>query len=237
MSAADRGRSFLVVGGSGSGKSEFAQTLARRLGEPVTYLATARAEGPEMAWRIRRHQQSRPASWTTVEAPRGLARALDAAGNHGPVVLLEDVGSLAAACLPRVEEHDGELALPHVAVEEAQAALEGELDAVYDWCAARGKALVVVSLEVGLGMLPPSPLGRLYKDVVGEANQRLAARADRTYLVVAGLPIEIGALARETLAGLGIPHPPAPREWAVGDGQWAGAPHPPSPSPSRGEGE
>jgi adenosylcobinamide kinase/adenosylcobinamide-phosphate guanylyltransferase len=203
MTAGSR-QTALVVGGSGSGKSEFAQRLARRFGDPVAYLATGKADGPEMAWRVRKHRTSRPAHWPTVEAPRGLAAALAAAVGPVPAVLLEDVGSLAAACLPHVDEHDGELLLPQAAVEAAQSALDAELDGVFEWCAASGASLVVVSLEVGLGSLPLSPLSRLFKDVVGAANQRLAARVDRAFLVVAGQPLDLRALAQQTLASLGL---------------------------------
>lgn len=196
------GRTFLVTGGSASGKSDFAQRLACRLGESVIYLATGKAEGPEMAWRINKHRASRPGSWLTVEAPRDLARALDAAADPAPVVLLEDLGSLAAACLPHVDEQGGELALPQSAIEQAQAALDGEVDSVMRWCAGQEKALVVVTLEVGLGLLPLSPLSRLYKDVIGHTNQRLAAQVDRTFLVVAGLPLDLAALSSATLSAL-----------------------------------
>jgi adenosylcobinamide kinase/adenosylcobinamide-phosphate guanylyltransferase len=120
------------------------------------------------------------------------------------VVLLEDVGSLAAACLPRLEEQDGELALPQAAVTAAQDALDAELDSALAWCAANRKAMVVVSLEVGLGTLPLSPAGRLYKDVIGSTNQRLASRVDRAFLVIAGVPVDLTALGREASRSLGF---------------------------------
>lgn len=199
----ERERTFLVTGGSASGKSEFAQRLAARLGEPVIYLATGKADGPEMTARVRKHRSLRPQSWPTVEASRGLAAALDVAGSDAPTVLLEDLGSLAAACLPWIEERDGEQAAPEEAEQEAQQALNGELDAVAAWCAARGRKLVTVTLEVGLGLLPESPVGRLYKDIVGRANQRLAESVDRAFLVVGGLPVDLTRIGRETLAALG----------------------------------
>lgn len=195
---------YLVTGGSGSGKSEFAQQLAASLGQPVTYLATGKLEGAEMAWRIQRHRDSRPASWTTVEAPRNLTAALEQARDAAPVVLLEDVGSLAAACLPHVDEHDGELALPHSAIEEALGNLTGEIDGVARWCQESGKSLVVVTVEVGLGMLPMSPVSRLYKDVIGQANQHLAGLASTTFLVVSGIPVDISALKHATLKAHGL---------------------------------
>jgi adenosylcobinamide kinase/adenosylcobinamide-phosphate guanylyltransferase len=197
-------KTYLVLGGSGSGKSEFAQKLAARCGQPVTYLATGKAEGSEMAWRIRKHQASRPASWRTVEAPRGLAQALARAAGGAPVVLLEDVGSLAAACLPWIAEDGGEMTFPQAAIETARQELDAELDAVFAWCAAAGKHLVVVSSEVGLGFLPESPAGRLYKDVLGDANQALAARVERAFLVIAGLAVDLTARSAQVHAAFGL---------------------------------
>jgi len=200
-------RTCLVLGGSGSGKSEFAQRVAARWGEPVIYLATGRAEGPEMAWRVRKHKASRPAAWSTVEATRSLAAALDAASADAPTVLLEDVGSLTANCLPWIEEAGGEQAAPHEAEAAALAALLSEINGVLDWCEASGKHLVVVSSEVGLGFLPLSPVSRLYKDVIGDANQLLAERVQRTFLVVAGLPLDLSASAGQIEASLDLDGP------------------------------
>jgi adenosylcobinamide kinase / adenosylcobinamide-phosphate guanylyltransferase len=193
--------SCLVLGGSGSGKSDFAQALAARAGSSVTYLATGKAEGAEMEWRIRKHRASRPSHWRTVEALRDLARALEVEADPAPVVLLEDVGSLTANCLPWVNEKDGEQAEPGADLAAAVDALTSELDAVFDWCARRGKSLVVVSSEVGLGFLPSSPVSRLYKDAIGDVNQAFAARVDAAYLVVAGLPIDLTAASRTVMDG------------------------------------
>ncbi len=203
-------RTCLVLGGSGSGKSEFAQRVAARWGEPVIYLATGKAEGPEMAWRVRKHMASRPRSWLTVEAPRSLVAALDAAPSAALTVLLEDVGSLTANCLPWIEEADGEQTAPHEAEEAALVDLLSEINGVLDWCEANGKHLVVVSSEVGLGFLPSSPVSRLYKDVIGDANQLLSGRVERTFLVVAGLPLDLSASAGQIEASLDLCGPGDP---------------------------
>jgi adenosylcobinamide kinase / adenosylcobinamide-phosphate guanylyltransferase len=188
--------SYLVLGGSGSGKSEFAEELAAGLGEPVVYLATGKPEGAEMAWRVQKHRESRPSSWPTVEAPRGLVEALENARMHCPVVLLEDVGSLVTNCLPWIEESGGEMAFPREAMDAALGQTLAEVDAVLNWCGANQRSLVLVSSEVGLGLLPSSPVGRLYKDVIGKVNQHLAARVTGAYLVVAGLPLDLKAASR-----------------------------------------
>ncbi len=198
-------RKYLFFGGSGSGKSELAQRLAARCGEQVIYLATGAAEGPEMEWRIQQHQQSRPSSWITVEAQRALGEALAACdAPDGGSVLLEDVGSLVGSCLPWVAEHEGELSNPDTAMETAQHDLAQEIDSVFDWCAAHRRSLIVVSSEVGLGFLPPSPVSRLYKDVIGKANQALAERVDGVYLVVAGLALDLKASHAGVLESLSL---------------------------------
>jgi adenosylcobinamide kinase / adenosylcobinamide-phosphate guanylyltransferase len=194
---------LLVTGGSGSGKSAVAQRLAAHLGDPVIYLATGRATGPEMAARIRKHQASRPQHWSTVEAPRDLADALRAAP-PAPVILLEDLPSLATSCLPEVTEVGGQLRAPAETERRARAALEDEVDAVVDLCASRGQSLVIVTSEVGSGVLPEDAGQRLYKDVLGRTNARLAAAAERTILVVAGLAVDLTALDRALLRDLGL---------------------------------
>jgi adenosylcobinamide kinase/adenosylcobinamide-phosphate guanylyltransferase len=200
---ANIGRTFLITGGSGSGKSDVAQRLASRLGDPVIYLATGQASSPEMAARIRKHQASRPRHWPTVEAPRNLAAAL-AAAPEVPVVLLEDLPSLARTCLPPVAEAGGQLQAPEAAEHAARQTLDGEIEAVLELCAARRQALVVVTSEVGSGILPSSPIERLFKDLLGRLNSRLAQRVDRTLLVVAGLAVDLTALNQAALRDLGL---------------------------------
>lgn len=179
----------LVLGGMRSGKSRFAERLARRLGgEAVVYLATATATDAEMAARIARHRADRPAGWRTVEAPTGVAAALAALDLSPAAVVLEDVGLLLTNLL-----------LAHGPAEprppaEAEAALLAELTALLDWRAATGAHLIVVSNEVGLALVPANPLGRAFADIVGRANQRLAAAADAAYLLVAGLPLDLTRL-------------------------------------------
>ncbi len=195
---------YLIIGGSGSGKSDFAQRLAARCGEPVIYLATGRAEGPEMAWRIQKHQESRPSEWRTIEAPRYLARALEEAAGDGPTVLLEDIGSLVASCLPHVDERDGEMVAPGAEMEQVSQVLHDEVDAIITWCEHRGKHLVIVSSEVGLGLLPMAPVSRLYKDALGKINQEIVQRVDRTFLAVAGLVIDLSETSKRIEDELGL---------------------------------
>ena len=174
----------LILGGARSGKSTHAERLAAERGQAILYVATAEAWDDEMRVRIAAHQAQRPAHWRTVEAPRQVGDAIAAALTPEIDVVLVDCLTLLASNVL--------IALPETATEtEAAAALMEEVDrllAVFDAGAADW---IVVSNEVGLGIVPAYPLGRLYRDALGRANQRLAAAADCVLFMVAGLPMTV----------------------------------------------
>ncbi len=180
----------LVLGGVRSGKSAFAEKLARELARPTLYVATGLPTDAEMEERIRRHQQSRPASWTTLEEPLDLPGRVEAAfSSAGPpgavlpgVVLIESLDFWVSNLLL---EHES---LPGPAMEAMTLSAVDNLVAVIRRTSA---AFFLVSGEVGLSLVPPEPLGRSFQDLLGLANQRIATAADRVYLVVAGIPTEI----------------------------------------------
>jgi adenosylcobinamide kinase/adenosylcobinamide-phosphate guanylyltransferase len=181
-------RLTLVTGGARSGKSTFAERLALKGRPPVLYVATAEASDDEMAARIAEHQRWRPDPWSTLEATHELAMALASLGAPVGTVLLEDLAVLAANILLSVTgEHDPTVAL----LAQAEVALERELETLEQTRQAGGWYLIVVTNEVGFGVVPPSPLGRAFRDLLGRANQACAARADDVYLVVAGIPLAI----------------------------------------------
>ncbi|MHB1133690.1 MAG: bifunctional adenosylcobinamide kinase/adenosylcobinamide-phosphate guanylyltransferase [Chloroflexota bacterium] len=185
------GRLILVIGGARAGKSDFAEDLAADLGGRVVFVATAEARDEEMRARIATHQAARPADWRTVEAPLDVGAAL--VGVQADVALLDCLTLLVSNHLGRQAGDD-----PYVdgGLAQARAALLEELDALVAWQSQTAASLIVVSNEVGLGLVPPYPLGRAYRDLLGWANRRLALVADEVYLLVAGLPVEIKALAR-----------------------------------------
>ncbi len=168
------GAVYFLLGGARSGKSRGALRLARRLGgDAVTFVATARATDPEMEARIARHRADRPEAWRLVEAPRGFGRAVAEATT--PVVVLD--------CLA--------VGLANALVEEGEAAALAELAELVAALGRRGRTAIVVSNEVGMGVVPPSPLGRRFRDLLGGANQRLAGLADAVYLFVAGQAVRL----------------------------------------------
>ena len=163
----------LILGGARSGKSRFAEDLAVAIGLARVYVATAEAYDDEMRDRIAQHRARRDSDWTTVDAPLDLAAALDSSAEAGRVVLVD--------CLT--------LWLSNVmlAAHDVDAALDGLLVALGRLT---GPA-ILVSNEVGSGIVPDTRLGRDFRDHQGRLNQRVAAVADRVTLVVAGLPLDL----------------------------------------------
>lgn len=190
-----KGRLVLILGGARSGKSDFAEEMATEtateLGTRVLFVATAEARDEEMRARIAAHRAARPPCWRTLEAPWEVGKAL--AGRKAPAVVLLDCLTLL------VSNHLGRLGseVPYAddTYEKVRAALDRELVELVNWQEASGAHLIVVSNEVGLGLVPPFPLGRAYRDLLGWANRRLARRAHEVYLMVAGLPVEVKSLA------------------------------------------
>ena len=172
----------LLTGGARSGKSALAVALAERQGAHVVFLATGQAGDAEMAARIARHRAERPAHWRTVEEPVALLEAMRSVDRAACLVV--DCLSLWVANL---------LATADCAAVEHAAA--GAADAA----AARPGTTIVVTTEVGLGIVPATPLGREYRDLLGRANAIWAERAEEAYLVVAGRLLPLLA-ASEVLA-------------------------------------
>ena len=181
------GELILILGGARSGKSSLAQRLALDLGgERVLYLATAEALDDEMRARISAHRQERPAGWRTVEEPIHVTNALRDHVRDAKVVLLDCVTLWVTNLMLTlgVEPDDDEAeALVLDALRELLLVL-GECDAT----------LLAVSNEVGLGVVPAYPLGRLYRDLLGRVNQILASEADQVLFMIAGIGVDLRRL-------------------------------------------
>ncbi len=180
-----------VTGAARSGKSRYAEGLASRMadGGPVLYVATAEAHDEEMRERVRLHRERRPHDWGTLEARRQVVAQLRETQQHAPVVLLDCLSMLVSNILLNATGKLGEDSplLQSTAVEETDI----EVGALLEWQEASGSALVVVSNEVGWGVVPPYRLGRIYRDVLGSANQRVATAASGAYLLVTGIPLAL----------------------------------------------
>jgi adenosyl cobinamide kinase/adenosyl cobinamide phosphate guanylyltransferase len=177
-------RLVLILGGARSGKSRFAQELARRLGgDEVLFVATSEARDAEMQRRIERHQQSRPASWRLLEVPREVGRALDQTEDRSPVVLIDCLTLLVSNVL---------LACGESAAEEA---VREETHALLAAVRRRCGTVILVSGETGQGVVPSTSVGRTFRDLLGWTNQDVAAQAEGVYLLVAGVAVEVKSLA------------------------------------------
>jgi adenosylcobinamide kinase / adenosylcobinamide-phosphate guanylyltransferase len=175
--AAAGARLTLVLGGARSGKSKYAESLITALPPPWVYVATAQALDAEMTERIAVHRARRGGDWRTIEAPHHLAGVL--AAPAGAPVLVD--------CLT--------LWLSNRML--AQADVDAETDRLDDALDRRASPLVLVSNEVGSGIVPDNALARRFRDLQGRLNQRMAARADRVVLMVAGLPLTVKGTPEE----------------------------------------
>lgn len=175
----------LILGGARSGKSAMAERLARDSGKDVVYLATAHAGDGEMSERIAHHRARRPAHWPTVEESLGLAGALRRECTAGRLVLVDCLTlwlTNLMLCGDEPLPESGKLLLP-ARFDQERAALLDVLDAGLPG------ELILVSNEVGMGIVPMGALSRRFADEAGWLNQEVAARASRVILVAAGLPL------------------------------------------------
>jgi adenosylcobinamide kinase/adenosylcobinamide-phosphate guanylyltransferase len=171
------------LGGARTGKSAFAQALAAQLGGRVTFMATAEAGDEEMRARIDRHQRSRPDHWRTVEVPLRVGEALQTECQRADVVVIDCLTLLIANLMGEIGDD----------TEAGGTRAEAEMDRIIRAHGSGNATLIVVSNEVGMGVVPAFASGRAYRDLLGRANQRLAQSADRVYWLLAGLPIEVKA--------------------------------------------
>jgi adenosylcobinamide kinase/adenosylcobinamide-phosphate guanylyltransferase len=180
----------LVLGGARSGKSTYAEELAACLGEHVLYVATAEALDEEMRARVVSHQSRRPESWQTLEAPVGVGQLLNGLSPGGDIdlILLDCLTLLVSNVI--LAGSSGE----ELSADAGWAKVQAELDELLLARQRLAVPLIVVSNEVGLGVVPAYSLGRTYRDCLGWANQFLARVADQVILMVAGLPVDAKAL-------------------------------------------
>jgi len=168
-----------LIGGARSGKSTLAVQLGERFGGPVTFVATAEAFDDDLAARITRHRDERPSTWTTIEEPVDLAAAVRSVADDSMVIvdcLTVWLANLAVRVMP------------------TEQILRSAQDMVDELCArrARGAApAVVVSNEVGMGIVPDNEPSRSFRDELGRVNQLVAAAADTTLLLVAGRAVKL----------------------------------------------
>jgi len=180
-------RCVLIIGGAGSGKSHFAQELALKLGGPVFFVATAVAGDEEMRQRIEEHKRTRSAAWSTLEVTTQVGSQIEQKIGGAKVVIVDCITLLVNNILGQHSDQTGEQSDAPL-IEKRLIAEVGELIE----CINRVDAsFIIVTNEVGLGLVPANRVGRLYRDLLAKANQMMAQAADEVYLMVAGLPVQI----------------------------------------------
>lgn len=180
----------LVTGGARSGKSNYAENLVRELGGNIGYIATAKVTDDDMAERIEHHKASRPSEWTTFEYYRGFEELL---GNDA----FMDCDTLILDCITilvtnNMFDHEVDYDTADMAtVNAVEAAVADEIMSLMEMIRDMEMNLVIVSNEVGLGLVPSYRLGNLFRDIAGRMNQMIAGEADEAYFVVSGLPLKL----------------------------------------------
>ncbi len=176
-------KSILILGGARSGKSRLAVELAQKQGGDVLFVATAEARDAEMQRRIEAHRQVRPAGWKTLEATTHIGKEITQNIGRAGTVIIDCITLLVNNIFEKYDEKADASRL--------EKAVEAEIKELLT-CIDRSKALfIIVSNEVGLGIVPADSVSRLYRDLLGRANQMLAAPADEVYFLVAGIPVAI----------------------------------------------
>jgi len=171
---------IFVLGGARSGKSCFAQDLAGKLGNKVLFVATGEALDEEMKARISQHQKARPKSWRTLEAAINTGKQIEKRIGDAEVVIIDCLTLLVSNVLG--DEPDYERAEEQLTTEISElVACMNKLNANF----------VIVSNEVGMGLVPETKLGRTYRDLLGKANQLVASHADEVYFMAAGIPAKV----------------------------------------------
>ena len=180
----------LITGGARSGKSSFAEDLIKEKGENILYVATAKPIDDEMKDRIKKHQERRPAHWGLIEQYSGLSAVLPAESKKYDAILLDCVTIMSTNIIfdqPVMLKED----VTFEEMLETEKVLVAEIQDFIGCFKDLSRDLILVTNEVGLGLVPEYPLSRFYRDALGRVNQALGKAADEVYFVSCGCPLKI----------------------------------------------
>lgn len=180
----------LIVGGARSGKSSYAEQTAQALSTKVLYIATAVVTDEDMANRIKRHQESRPSHWKTVEMYKSFGCLERDKKFAAADVILLDCLTILMTNLMFDAPLDYDLALPEE-IERVEKNIWVELSALIELVRKREKTLILVTNEVGMGLVPPYRLGNHFRDISGRINRKVAEVADQVVFVAVGIPLKL----------------------------------------------
>ncbi len=180
-------KNILITGGARSGKSRFAQELALKSGGPVLFVATAEAGDEEMKRRIEDHKRERSATWSTLEVTTHIGSHIEQKIGRHRVVVVDCITLLVGNIFSQYSHQTDE----QIDVSLIEKEVTSEISELVECINQVDASFIIITNEAGLGLVPANKASRLYRDLLGKANQVLAERADEVYLMVAGLPVPI----------------------------------------------
>lgn len=181
---------ILVTGGARSGKSRFAEETAKKLGEKIVYIATAFPTDEGMIDRIIKHRSSRPKEWSTIEKYMDFNQlSKDDNFKEADTILLDCMTIMVTNLLFESGIDFDECSMEEV--DSVEISIFKEVKELLEIIKAHNKNLIVVTNELGMGLVPPYRLGRIFRDIAGRVNQYLAKEAEEVYLTVSGIPMKI----------------------------------------------
>lgn len=174
-------RTIFITGGARSGKSTYAEKLALDFGAPLCYLATAQTLDVEMDERVKRHRERRGAEWSTIEEPIHLSQALARCDGQYEAILVDCVTLWLSNLLFKYED----------AGENIEERIREDLHRLKSTLQGMVTPVILVTNEVGMGIVPDNALARMFRDIAGMANHLLAAAADEVHAVISGIPLRL----------------------------------------------
>lgn len=184
------GKVVLITGGARSGKSSYAESLCKKSENEVVYIATAEILDQEMSDRVRKHREQRPKNWRTVECWNFISPSLPQILEHSKTILLDCLTMLVSNLMflePVLDYEHADMER----INEREVLILQEIDRVLEMVKTSTSTLIVVTNELGMGIVPENRLSRIYRDIVGRINQRVAGSADDVYFLVSGIPVPI----------------------------------------------
>lgn len=184
------GKAILITGGARSGKSSYAEKLARELEGNVLYIATSIPFDEEMKNRVKKHRESRPSEWNTYEGFRGLGRVISEKGGQYKGILLDCVTVMVTNLLLEYPGIDYENA-SYEDFEVVERAINEEIEELLKGVSQADATVIMVTNELGSGIVPENLLGRVFRDIAGRVNQHIAEHCDEVFITVCGLPLKL----------------------------------------------
>lgn len=190
MGAIDLGKIIYVTGGARSGKSSYAENLIFKSERPRMYIATSIAFDEEMKSRVQKHREQRGSDWITVEAYKNIVEAIEKSSKENEIILLDCLTNLVSNNMILEENYDWDH-IDQDTVNHVEEKIKLEVEEIIEYIEKSDYELIVVSNELGMGIVPSYPLGRYFRDICGRMNQIVAEKSDEAYLLVSGIPMRL----------------------------------------------